>query len=391
MCTLQAATQSARSGSDRPACETAPTTGTTAATPSSPAAHMSPYYLPSCMLLRAAAGCLALPCIEAAVVQAAGAGAAATAASRRQLLSCKVSGVLGALCAAVLAAPTVADLPADLTLVGEAPGNMLQAQLHLHTYLCKVALHQQSTLPALASELLAAPEVARLRWMGLEQLAALGIEEAAGGVSTARAGWLLLNRRLLEHESKARFGSSMSMGVVFSNVVDAAIMPVEHAWPSPNTAAPPGRASSWQCLATLAAPIARAMCAEAEALASQSPPNPSLRGLHHSLQRLSNVVHSVISRAPESEKHAALPDTLEAFGWVLCAASAPWGLASGGANPVIKVVHKVNALFVEASRLPPTTLEACARQLLPTGLLRTLDFVIRQEMPGTLCFAGPPT
>ncbi|PNH00013.1 hypothetical protein TSOC_014189, partial [Tetrabaena socialis] len=145
MCTLQAATQSARSGSDRPACETAPTTGTTAATPSSPAAHMSPYYLPSCMLLRAAAGCLALPCIEAAVVQAAGAGAAATAASRRQLLSCKVSGVLGALCAAVLAAPTVADLPADLTLVGEAPGNMLQAQLHLHTYLCKVALHQQST------------------------------------------------------------------------------------------------------------------------------------------------------------------------------------------------------------------------------------------------------
>ncbi|PNH08846.1 hypothetical protein TSOC_004577 [Tetrabaena socialis] len=382
--TPQAAMQSARSSSDWPAHRTAPTAGTTAATSSSPSAHTSPYYPPSCMLLRAAAKGLALLCIGAAAVQEAGAGAAATAASQRQLLSCKVSGVLGAMCAAVLAAPMGADWPTDLaTLVGAAHEDLLEAQHYLNTYLCNLALHQQSTLPALATELLAVPEVVRLRWMGLEQLAALGVEEAAGSVGPARVGWPLLNRQLLEHVNKARFGGNLSMGLVFSYIVDAAIMPVMDAWPSPDTAAPPGLTPSRQCLATLAAPIARAMCAEAEALASQLPPNADLGGLLRSLQRLSNVVHSVISGALESEKHAALPDALEAFGWVLCTAAAPWGSTSGDASPAMKVVYKMNALLLEASSLPPITLAACARRLLPTGLLRTLDFVIRQEMAGS--------
>ncbi|PNH12257.1 hypothetical protein TSOC_000841 [Tetrabaena socialis] len=300
---------------------------------------------------------------------------------RQRLADLRTSRLLGALCAAVLVPPPVPGPPvADEYAYEEGSKAMLEGLRQLYSVLFLVVSNGREfvRVRAVAVELVSAPEVARLRWEGLEQLAALGPggvedgeeEVAPGGAARPRRPcWPLLRCSSVEQNGR------MARPDIMRDIVYAGVAPV--VWdpafgPAPPSAAAAAAAAGGR-LPALAAPAARVLFAEAEALASASadpraPPDPSL---FNGLKVLAASLFMVVRDAPEAEKRAALPEVVEAFGWVLRAMAAPWGCADGAPE----AVTRLSVLFKATQR-------ACARRLAPTGLLRTLDVLLRRELAG---------
>ncbi|PNH04067.1 hypothetical protein TSOC_009803 [Tetrabaena socialis] len=123
-------------------------------------------------------------------------GPASTAAAvdrqRGLLAALRGSGLLSALSAAVLAAPLSPEVASDSVELDDVTGIMFHAQHQLFGVLQALTMAiVPGPLLCTARELLAAPDVQQLRWAALEQLAAAAPAAAASTYAAADAGMSL--------------------------------------------------------------------------------------------------------------------------------------------------------------------------------------------------------
>ncbi|PNH08336.1 hypothetical protein TSOC_005078 [Tetrabaena socialis] len=333
--------------------------------------------------------------------------AAAGAASRQLALlaAFKDSGVLSALSAVVLAAPPCPEVAPDDTTLDDATDAMAVAQFQLLGTLD--ALTENVTQPqgcATIMELLAAPDVQRLRWAALEQLAAAApptydsaaaADAAASGSRRAGASGAgtrdgLGIRCLLIQPRLARLHRELGGRLVFwyLKIMGAALGVPVHlvsiAQPSPTGAGPTppdghtrlavirGLLPPPRRLAALVAACSRAICAAAE---------EELRGLPAAAD----------AAAGSSDGAAAcLPDVLETIGWafrmqaVVMAAVAEGRGGHADADPpkmraatAATLASLLGSKLQGWSSLSAAVQAACVQRLLPTGLMRSINSVLR--------------
>ncbi|PNH04673.1 hypothetical protein TSOC_009120 [Tetrabaena socialis] len=370
---------------------------------------------------------------------AAAAAAAAGGSQRTQppsytelLAALKGSGVLSALSAALLAAPPPCpEVAPGATAVDGATGAMARApsQLFKSLQLLTMGNGPWQELRAV-TELLAAPDVQRLRWAALEWLAAAAPTVAGSGVgavggapgggsgSDARGGaggcWPLLQ----PHVIRAMGGRLEAC----ANMLEAAISaPCAVLCASQEAAGAPSQDGPAQLavmrtllppprrLAALAAACARNMCGEVEAglmadahLAAgpgggsmAAGPAPS-GGICVMLQLLTDLA-LVVETAVEPDAAACLPDTVATHGWVLRAwTTAMVGVGAGGAaagtegldrsygTKTFELVQKLGCKLAGWGSVSTATQAACVQQLLPTGLMHSIDSLLRRFLAAGL-------
>ncbi|PNH10485.1 hypothetical protein TSOC_002811 [Tetrabaena socialis] len=378
--------------------------------------------------------------------------AAAAVAESRQLAllaAFKDSGVLSALSAVILAAPPCPEVAPDDITLDDATHAMAIAQFQLLSTLD--ALTENVTQPqgcATVMELLVAPDVQRLRWAALEQLAAAApptsdsaaaVDAAASEsrrVATPGAGTrgglgvhcLLIQPRL------ARLHQELGGRLVFwyDRIIGAAlrapVLLTNATPPSPTGAGPTPRYSHAllavikgllpppRRLAVLAAACSRAICAAAEeelrglpaaadaaadpagggddpaSLGGAAPADDpdvliSCLGFTSALTGVSRLLNALLRG---DAAVACLPDVLETIGWALrMQAVVIAAVAEGRGGHVGADAAKMRAANAAPlagllgsqlegwSSLSAAVQAACVQRLLPTGLMRSIDSVLR--------------
>ncbi|PNH08217.1 hypothetical protein TSOC_005221 [Tetrabaena socialis] len=282
------------------------------------------------------------------------------------LAALKGSGVLSALSAALLAAPPCPEVAPDEKGLPDA-SSLAVAEAELHVFRALGALAASIAPgegPCGATELLAAPDVQRLRWAALEQMggaaAAAGVGGGGGGSGACGGAGAPLLQLLQPHVIRYQKGMGGCLLHPYACILTAALH--APAWwlsgcqagatPSENAARlaaakkllPPLRR-----LPPLAASCARAACAEVKAelrgltAAASATAGPSgsagagrtmgatsaeVRGLYASVaEQLSNLALTVESVSADG----SLPDLVETFGWALQAAAAVVVVEGAGA------------------------------------------------------------
>ncbi|PNH08346.1 hypothetical protein TSOC_005066 [Tetrabaena socialis] len=321
-----------------------------------------------------------------------GADDATWAAARQQLLAAlKDSGVLSALSAALLSAPPCPEVAPDAEALDDATHFMAAAQSDTFDALEWLATGTVTWAGLEAvTALLAAPDVQRLRWAALEQLAgsgpstagdpaaapdgaasAQGVQEAAAAPSVVRL-----------HDTAARLAAARRL------------LP------------PPRR------LAALAAACSRTLCLEVEVelqglalgvmAPGADPDADSVRATCMGLVKQLADLAFVSDTLAEAEARACAPDVLAFNAWALRA------LAAGGGGAAVPVGGDDEEEEAEEDRTPagdaghilhllclklndwrdfsPATQAAYVQRLLPTGLMRSLDCLLRH-----LAATGPRT
>ncbi|PNH08213.1 hypothetical protein TSOC_005224 [Tetrabaena socialis] len=379
---------------------------------------------------------------------AAGAAAAAAKVTRQQALlaALKGSGVLSALSAALLAAPPCPEAMPNAT---EQPDASSLATAELHVFRALGALTTSIASVAGfsgATELLASPDVQRLRWAALEQLCGTGAADdvgggrrmdgggGGGGGACGGAGVPLL-QLLQPHVVRGLEGMGGCLLWPYAVILAAALdAPARWLYGCQANATPPEKAERLAAakkllpplrrLPPLAASCARAACAEVEAAlrgltaAASTTAGPGgsagagdsigatsaeLRGWCVSVaEQLANLALIVESTSADG----SLPDLVETFGWALRAKAAVMAIEGGGAAPgacsvATMLAEKLIAPDLRVRPLPcrltldppgpqdwssfsPAVQAACVQRLRPTGLMQSFDSILRH----TLTVAG---
>ncbi|PNH06169.1 hypothetical protein TSOC_007496 [Tetrabaena socialis] len=375
-------------------------------------------------------GSLLSPAVGTGAPSAASVPAAPAASQRALLAALRDSGVLSALSAAVLSAPPCPEVAADAKALDAATAATAMAQYHVFSALWELS---QSIAPWVglraATELLAAPDVRRLRWAALEQLAAAAAEAggsrmgAAGGGVTGAGGeagarWLLLLQPHVVRHTKAMGGRLVcGYASLMGAALDAPARWLCGSQPLAEPGAgPPDTATSLSAakrllppprrLAALAASCARTVCAEVEAElraltagAAAVPAGPGdgdaggVGGTANVLEQCLLVVEQLRNLALTLSAVSAgesLPDLLESCGWALRAQAAAmavdWSSAAcregegGHLSPALcagPVIAELAFRLKDWTGFSAAAQAACMQRLLPTGLMQSVDCLLR--------------
>ncbi|PNH08337.1 hypothetical protein TSOC_005068 [Tetrabaena socialis] len=372
----------------------------------------------------------------AAGAAAAAPSVAATAARQRALLAAlRDSGVLSAVSAALLAAPPCPDVAPDATALIPAVQEMATAQSAVFCSLQALTdiIRPYDGIEAVTA-LLAAPDVQRLRWAALEQLAAVAPAAAdghdatsaaftgapgGGGGSDARGCWLLLQPHVIrlhpEFEGRLACPCVSLLAAVIAAPVRWLFCPSDA-----NTgggARPPGdrvdRAERLAAagrllppprrLAALAAACSRTLCLEVEAglaAVAAKPGGPggdggssgAAAGDRSSSLVLGDLLFdlAMVSRALSvADEAACATDMLQTDAWVLRARTAAVAAGSlrGAAYDEVRtrdpaldadfLVRSLTLMVQGFNSLDAATRAARVRLLLPARLMQSLDRLLR--------------
>ncbi|PNH08348.1 hypothetical protein TSOC_005070 [Tetrabaena socialis] len=371
--------------------------------------------------------------------------AAAVAESQQLLAAFKDSGVLSALSAVVLAAPPCPEVAPHDTTLDDATHAMAAAQFQLFGTLDALTgnVAQAEGLGA-ATELLAAPDVQRLRWAALEQLAATasptsdsaaaadaaasGSRRAAAPGAGTRGGLgvpcLLIQPRLARLHRELGGRLTFWYDKVMRAALRAPVWLINGLPSSPTSTGPTPPDSHARLavarellppprrLAALVAACSRAICAAAEeelrglpaaadaAADSGSGGDPaSARGaaplgalltcqdLASALTGASRLLDALLR---DDTAVACLPDVLETISWalrmqaVVIAAAVEGrggpgreGAAKARTDDAASLASLLGSTLQGWRSLSAAVQAACVQRLLPTGLLQSIDSLLR--------------